>query len=171
VKAWRAVKAMDASTERLNRALDQAWARAESLASLVQAKREVVDLCDVVRTITADAPDRYILGPARAQRYVLASRASLEEAVRMIFEAFAAESDEASVLAACSGAVDNLVRLTLSRDGPVPGEPVDEVTMKRWPDLREAARLIGLLGGQLRARATTTLLQEVVVEFPSCASA
>jgi His Kinase A (phospho-acceptor) domain len=171
VKAWRAVKAMDASTARLNRALDQAWARAESLASLVQAKCEAVDLCALARTITAEAPDRHIVGPAPVARYVFAPRASLEEAVRTIFEAFATEADQGSVLAACSEAAGSLVRLTLSRDGPVLGEPVDDVTMKRWPDLREAARLVGLLGGQVRARATTTLLQEVVVEFPSRASA
>lgn len=170
-KAWRAVNAMDASTVRLNSALDQAWARAESLASLVQAKREAVDFCDVARTITAEAPDRYIVGPAPAERYVFAPKACLEAAVRTIFDAFDAESDEGSVLAACSEAPGCLVRLTLSRDGPVLGEPVDDVVMKRWPDLREAARLVGLLGGHLRARATQTLLQEVVVEFPCGASA
>lgn len=170
VKAWRAANAMDASTARLNLALDQAWARAESLASLLQAKREAIDLCDVARTITKEGPDRYIVGAAPAERYVFAPRASVEAAVRTIFEAFDAESDEGSVLVACSEAPGGLVRLTLSRDGPVLGEPVDDVTMKRWPDLREAARLVGLLGGHLRARASKTLLQEVVVEFPCRAS-
>lgn len=166
-KAWRAVQAMDASTARLNRALDEAWTRADCLASLLQARREAVDLCDLARAVAAEASDRYIVGPAPAARYVLAPRQSLEETVRTVFEAFSADSDEGAVLAACSEAAGNLVRLTVSRDGPVQGEPVDAVVLMRWPTLSKAARLAGLLGGELLARATTGRLQEAVLQFPA----
>lgn len=170
-KAWRAVQAMDNSTARLNRAVDEAWVKADSLASLLQAKHEVVDLCDLARAVTAEASDRYIVGPAPAARHVFAPRTSLEDALRAVFEAFEADSDEGNVLVACSAAAGNLIRLTVSRDEPVQGELVDGVALKRWPALREAVRLSGLLGGEVRVRATPTRLREAVLEFTARSSA
>lgn len=166
VKAWRAVNAMEVATARLNRAVDEVWARADGLASLLQAERESLDLCDLASSIAAEAPNRHIVFPAPALRRVLAPRTSLEKAVRSTFEVFTADSDAASVLAACSQTRSS-VRLTVRRDGPLQGEPVDDIGLKRWPDLRETARLVGVLGGQLTARATTSKLQEVVLDFPS----
>lgn len=166
-KAWHAIEAIDVSSVQLNGIVDEAWARALTVAKLMQSHRERVDLRELTSSIVGTGAARFATCDAAIETSVYGPPAAIEEVVRAVIEAFAAERlDGKPAIRFAAG--DGTVGLQVERAGAdLNTTTVDDLGLERWPGLHEAARTARLLGGSLEVLATEERLQRAIVELPS----
>ena len=167
-KAWHAIEAIDISSVQLNRIVDEAWARALTVAKLMQSQRERVVLRELTSSIVGTGSPCFATCDAAIETSVYGPPAAIEEVVRAVIEAFAAEGlDGRPAIRFAAG--DDTIGLQVERAGAdlnLNTTTVDDLGLARWPGLHEAARTVRLLGGSLEVLATEERLQRAIVELP-----
>jgi signal transduction histidine kinase len=166
-KAWHAIEAIDVSSVQLNGIVDEAWQRALTVVNLMQSQRERVVLRELTSSIVGTGAARFATCDAAIETSVYGPPAAIEEVVRAVIEAFAAEGlDGKPALRFVAG--DGTIGLQVERAGAdLNTTTVDDLGLDRWPGLHEAARTVRLLGGRLEVLATEERLQRAIVELPS----
>jgi signal transduction histidine kinase len=163
-KARRGIEAIDVSAVRLNNIVDEALARDLAVADLMQTRRELVVLRDLIASIVGANSTHFMICDAAIAASVYGPRTAIEEVVRTVIEAFAAQGPATIRFAAGDGTIGLQVDRT---DVDPRAAAADDLDLNRWPRLRQAARTARLLGGALKVRATEQRLQRAIVELPS----
>jgi signal transduction histidine kinase len=167
-KAWRAIEAIEVSTARLNSMVDEAWARALAVANLMQSHRERVVLRELAASIIGTSSARFVTCDAAIETSVYGPRAAIEEVVRAVIEAFAAEGPDGKPAMISFAAGDGTIGLQVERaEADLNTTTADDLGLDRWPRLHEAARTARLLGGSMEVLAREQRLLRAIVELPS----
>lgn len=167
-KALRAIEAINVSTVRLNSIVDEAWARALAVANLMQTHRERVVLRELAASIVGASSARFVICDAGIETSVYGPRAAIEEVVRAVIEAFAAEALDGKPPMIRFAAGDGIMWLQVGRaEADRKAAAADDLGLTRWPRLHQAARTARLLGGSMDVLATEERLQRAIVELPS----
>jgi hypothetical protein len=133
----------------------------------MQSHRERVVLRELTASIVGTSSVRFATCDAAIETSVYGPPAAIEEVVRAVIEAFAAEElDGRSAIRFAAG--DGTIGLQVERaEADRNTTTVDDLGLDRWPGLHEAARTARLLGGSLEVLATNERLQRAIVELPS----
>jgi len=167
-EAWRAIEAINVSIVRLNSIVDEAWARALAVADLMQSQRERVVLHELAASIVGTSSARCVICDAAIETSVYGPRAAIEEVVRAMIDAFAAEAPDGKPPKIRFAAGDGTIGLQVERaEADRKAAAADDLGLNRWPRLHQAARTARLLGGSLEVLATEEHLQRAIVELPS----
>jgi signal transduction histidine kinase len=163
-KARRGIEAIDVSAVRLSSIVDEALTKALAVADLMQTRRELVVLRELTASIVGTSSTHFVMCDAAIETSVYGPRTAIEEVVRAVIEAFAAEGPAMIRFAAGDGTIE----LQVDRaDTDLTGAAADDLGLNRWPRLDQAARTARLLGGSLGVLATEGQLQRAIVELPS----